>query len=88
MASGLVAGWGTHVEEGGLGGLMAAFILVALVGFCIIQTLSELCSMLPFAGGMFSYARASLGQWMGFFVGMTENLQYLVCCEIFEKELK
>eukprot|EP00026_Physarum_polycephalum_P005571 Phypoly_transcript_05606.p1 GENE.Phypoly_transcript_05606~~Phypoly_transcript_05606.p1 ORF type:complete len:500 (+),score=85.72 Phypoly_transcript_05606:241-1740(+) len=83
VCQGAFTGWEIGLGDGGIGGLLVALALVSLLYFCLSQILSELASTIPFAGGMFSYSRVALGPWIGFFTGLSENLQYIFILAIY-----
>jgi ethanolamine permease len=59
--SGNVAGWNYGLGVGGWGGMLLAALAMALLFWCLTQTLAELAAALPDAGGFDGYVRRALG---------------------------
>jgi ethanolamine permease len=59
--SGNVAGWNYGLGVGGWGGMLIAALAMALLFWCLTQTLAELAAALPAAGGFDGYVGRSLG---------------------------
>lgn len=52
--------------------------LVAPIFICLALCLAEMASMLPFAGGLYGYVRCGLGPVVGYLVGCSEALRYIL----------
>lgn len=78
VISGDYFGWNFGLAAGGFGGLAIATIIVAAMYFCMVYSIAELSTMLPHAGGFYSYARNAFGPWGGFLVGMTDAIEYVL----------
>lgn len=50
---------------------------------CLLLCLSEISAAIPFSGGLFGYIRASLGPFLGFFVGVFELLHDVILSGIY-----
>ena len=72
--SGGFSGWNYGLGLGGWGGMFAAALAMALLFFCLTQTLAELAAALPQAAGFDSYARIALGTKAGFAAGVSVAL--------------
>jgi len=66
---GLIAGFGSY--------FIATFVL-GLAYVVLIFSVAEMTSVLPFAGGAFGFSRLTHGTYLGFLVGVTESLEYVV----------
>eukprot|EP01031_Cornospumella_fuschlensis_P036040 gene36040-43708_t len=54
-------------------------LIITCVGyFCLTLCLSEMTSVLPFAGGSYGYVRCSLGPLYGYLVGFCEGIEYIL----------
>ena len=53
-------------------------MLIGTAYICLIFSLAELSSTLPFAGGGYGLARVTLGYYMGFLIGICEIIEYIV----------
>jgi ethanolamine permease len=72
--SGGFSGWNYGLAQGGWGGMFAAALAMALLFFCLTQTLAELAAALPQAAGFDSYVRIALGPKAGFVAGIAVAL--------------
>jgi ethanolamine permease len=73
--------------EAGAGAFIICAFLVGAAYVCLIFSISEISSGLPFAGGSYGLARVSLGFYIGFVVGCCEAIEYmlyssLVCSDL------
>ena len=57
VISGDFAGWNFGIAQGGWGGMFVAVIFAAIMYLCICLSMSEMSTMLPTAGGGYSFAR-------------------------------
>ncbi|GAA5219810.1 ethanolamine permease [Membranihabitans marinus] len=77
VISGMYFGWNLGLAEGGTYGLAIAtfFIIIMYVTFTFSYT--EMACAIPKAGGAFDYANRGLGRKLGFFAGMTQNIEFI-----------
>ncbi|OQR98520.1 Amino Acid-Polyamine-Organocation (APC) Family [Achlya hypogyna] len=66
--AGLVAGVASNA---------AAIIVVGLAYVCLVLSMAEMTSTLPFAGGAYGLSRCCLGYFSGFVIGCCEALEYI-----------
>jgi ethanolamine permease len=78
VISGDFAGWNFGIAQGGWGGLFVATIVVALMYLCMSLSMSEMSTMLPTAGGGYSFARVAFGQFGGYLTGTAILIEYAV----------
>lgn len=78
VISGDFSGWNGGLAEGGFGGLLIAFGIIAVMYFCMVLGMAELSSALPAAGGGYTFARAALGPWGGFATGAAVLIEYTI----------
>lgn len=57
---------------------LISVILTGLGYICLSLCLSEMTSVLPFAGGSYGYVRCSLGPFYGYLVGFCEGIAYIL----------
>ena len=69
--SGNVAGWNYGLGVGGWGGMFLAALAMALLFWCLTQSLAELAAALPDAGGFDGYVRRALGPTAAYLTGMS-----------------
>ncbi|MGM8888395.1 ethanolamine permease, partial [Psychrobacter sp. 1U2] len=69
VISGDFAGWNFGLAQGGWGGMFVALIAVALMYLCMCLSMSEMSTMLPTAGGGYSFARTAFGPLGGYLTG-------------------
>jgi ethanolamine permease len=67
--SGNVAGWNYGLAIGGWGGMLIAALAMAVLFWCLTQTLAELAAALPDAGGFDGYVRRALGPAAAYLTG-------------------
>lgn len=77
VISGMYFGWNLGLAEGGTYGLAIAtlFIIIMYVTFTFSYT--EMACAIPKAGGAFDYANRGLGKNLGFFAGMSQNIEFI-----------
>ena len=77
VISGMYFGWNLGLLEGGTYGLALAtfFIIIMYVTFTFSYT--EMACAIPKAGGAFEYANRGLGKTLGFFAGMSQNIEFI-----------
>ncbi len=78
VISGNFFGWNFGLGVGGFGGMAGAVLLLALMYFFLIRTMSELTTAMPFAGGAYGWCRAGLGPIGGVVAGFADNLKYVL----------
>jgi len=78
VISGDFAGWNLGLAQGGWGGLLIAFVLMAVMYTCMVFGLAELSSTLPTAGAGYAFARRALGPLGGFATGIAVLIEYAV----------
>src|SRR5271155_5352496 len=69
--SGNVAGWNYGLGVGGFGGMFAAALAMAVLFWCLTQSLAELSAALPDAGVFDGYVRRALGPAAAYLTGMS-----------------
>ncbi|ETW01733.1 hypothetical protein H310_06338 [Aphanomyces invadans] len=59
-------------------------VLMGVAYLCLTLSMSEMTSMLPFAGGAYGLARCTLGYYVGFLMGCCEAIEYImyVTCSV------
>jgi ethanolamine permease len=77
VISGDFSGWNFGIAEAGWGGLLIATILVVIMYYGMIFSISEMAAALPHTGGAYSFARSSMGPWGGFVTGFAETIAYV-----------
>lgn len=70
------SGWNAGLNHGGVGGMLIATLLVAVMFGCLSLSLAELSTSMPFTGGAYAYARAAFGKKMAVIVGTSQVLEY------------
>ena len=78
VISGDYSGWNFGLAEGGFGGLLIAFVVIAGMYLAMVLGMAELSSALPAAGGGYTFARRALGPWGGFATGTAILLEYAI----------
>jgi basic amino acid/polyamine antiporter, APA family len=71
---------GTAAAEYAGPAIAISFLLAALACLCTAFCYGELASMIPYSGGAYSYAYATLGELVAWIIGWCLVLEYLVCC--------
>ena len=61
VISGDFAGWNFGLAQGGWGGMFIATVVIAIMYLCMCLSMSEMATMLPTAGGGYSFARTAFG---------------------------
>ena len=70
-------GWNVGLSCG-FGSYVIITFLMGSAYCCLILCTSEIASGLPFAGGAYGLARVSLGYYLGFAVGCSEAIEYIM----------
>jgi ethanolamine permease len=78
VISGEFSGWNVGLATGGFGGLFFATILMAAMYLCLVYSIAELSSALPYAGGFYSFARYAYNPFIGFIAGVVEAIEYVL----------
>ncbi len=71
-------GWNSGINTYGLNILWFNLFFSASGFICLCLCMGEMSSALPFSGGVFGYARASIGPFFGFMVACTEFMFCMV----------
>ena len=78
VISGDFAGWNFGIAQGGWGGMFIATALAALMYLCLCLSMSEMSTMMPTAGGGYSFARAAFGPFGGYLTGTAILIEYAI----------
>lgn len=78
VISGDYFGWNFGLAAGGFWGLTIATFFVAIMYLFMMYSLAELSTLLPHAGGPYSFARAAMGPWGGYITGLAVVIEYVV----------
>ena len=63
VISGDFYGWNAGLTTGGIGGLLIATAIIAVMYYGLIYSIAEMAPTLPHTGGAYSFARSSMGPW-------------------------
>ncbi|MBY0434470.1 MAG: amino acid permease, partial [Cyclobacteriaceae bacterium] len=77
VISGNYFGWNLGLAQGGTLGLAIATAVVIIMYVTFTFSYAELACAIPKAGGAFDYASRSLGEDIGFFAGMAQNIEFV-----------
>lgn len=78
VISGDFVGWNFGLAQGGWGGMFIATILVAIMYLCLCLSMSEMSTMMPTAGGGYSFARLAFGPFGGYLTGTAILIEYAI----------
>ncbi|USA55006.1 ethanolamine permease [Acinetobacter sp. C32I] len=78
VISGDFAGWNFGIAQGGWGGMFVATTVVAVMYLCLCLAMSEMATMLPTAGGGYSFARIAFGPLGGYLTGTAILIEYAI----------
>lgn len=78
VISGDFAGWNFGLAQGGWGGMFIATVVVAIMYLCMCLSMSEISTMLPTAGGGYSFARTAFGPFGGYLTGTAILIEYAI----------
>lgn len=78
VISGDFAGWNFGLAQAGWGGMFIATVVVALMYLCMCLAMSEMSTMLPTAGGGYSFARTAFGPFGGYLTGTAILIEYAI----------
>ncbi len=70
VISGNFTGWNSGLTAGGFWGMTIATFLMAVMYLCLVYSLAEMSTMLPHAGGLYSFTRSAFGPFWGFICGV------------------
>jgi ethanolamine permease len=78
VISGDFSGWNFGLGAGGFGGMFYATLVITVMYLGLTFSLAEMSPALPHTGGAYSFARATMGPWGGFFTGLAENVEFVL----------
>lgn len=78
VISGDYFGWNFGLAAGGFGGLLLATLVISIMYVCMVFCIAELSAALPHAGGFYSFTRNAFGPLAGYFVGVTDTIEYVI----------
>lgn len=78
VISGDFAGWNFGLAQGGWSGMFIATVVVAVMYLCMCLSMSEMATMLPTAGGGYSFARTAFGPFGGYLTGTAILIEYSI----------
>lgn len=78
VISGDFAGWNFGLAQGGWGGMFIATVVVAVMYLCMCLSMSEMATMLPTAGGGYSFARTAFEPFGGYLTGTAILIEYSI----------
>lgn len=78
VISGDFFGWNFGLAEGGFGGLAIATVIVAAMYVGITYSISEMSTMMPYAGGPYAFVRSALGPWWAYFTGLAVAVEFVL----------
>ncbi len=78
VISGDFAGWNFGIAQAGWGGMLVATLIVAFMYLCLCLCMSEMATMLPTAGGGYSFARTAFGPLGGYLTGTAILIEYAI----------
>src|SRR5207237_3335282 len=78
VISGDFYGWNLGLGVGGVGGLLIATVVVAVMYYGMVFSIAEMSPAQPHTGGAYSFARSAMGPWGGFITGLAENMEYVI----------
>lgn len=82
VISGNYFGWNFGLSQSGYLGMLIATIFMAIMYFTMTLGIAELSTILPYAGGPYSFARRAMGRYVGFITGIGVVLQYVIAAPI------
>jgi ethanolamine permease len=81
VISGEYYGWQFGFAQG-LGGMLVATILIAVMYTFMVYGISEMASAIPTTGGPYAFGRRALGVWGGFVNGLGATIEYLLAISV------
>jgi len=81
VISGEYYGWQFGFAQG-LGGMLVATILIAIMYTFMVYGISEMASAIPTTGGPYAFGRRALGVWGGFINGLGATIEYLLAISV------
>lgn len=82
VISGHYFGWNFGVSTGGYLGMLLATALMAIMYLGMVLCIAELSSVMPHAGGPYSFARRTMGPLAGFLTGIGVILEYFIAAPV------
>ena len=82
VISGDFSGWNGGIAQAGWVGMLIAAIVVFIMYVFMLNSISEMASAMPHTGGAYSFARAAMGPWGGFFTGLAESVEYVMTAAV------
>jgi ethanolamine permease len=82
VISGDFSGWNGGIAQAGWGGMLIAALVVYTMYVLMLNAISEMASAMPHTGGAYSFARAAMGPWGGFFTGLAETIEYVMTAAV------
>lgn len=76
VISGNFAGWNFGIAQAGWGGFLIAAILMGVMYYTLVLSLSEMSAAIPAAGGGYSFARQVMGPLGGYLTGLAVLIEY------------
>ena len=76
MLGGIFTTIGAGANAAGAGGVLAAFVLTGIACFFVALCYAELAAMVPIAGSAYTYAYATLGEFVAWIIGWDLILEY------------
>jgi ethanolamine permease len=81
VISGEYYGWQFGFAQG-VGGMLVATILIAVMYTFMVYGISEMASAIPATGGPYAFGRRALGVWGGFINGLGATIEYLLAISV------
>ena len=78
VVSGHYSGRNLGLLAGGWGGYALAACIIVVMYLALVVCIAEMAAALPYTGGAYSFARASMGPWGGFVTRLWENVEYVL----------
>lgn len=82
VISGHYFGWNFGVSTGGYLGMLLATVFMAVMYLGMIFCIAELATVMPHAGGPYSFARRTMGPLAGFITGIGVILEYFIAAPV------
>lgn len=82
VISGNYFGWNFGIATAGYGGFLIAIGFMAIMYLGMILGISELSTLMPYAGGPYAFARRTMGQLPAFITGIGVVLEYFIAAPV------
>ncbi len=82
VISGNYFGWNFGIASAGYGGFLISIALMAIMYLAMILSISELSTLMPYAGGPYAFARRAMGQLPAFITGIGVVLEYFIAAPV------